>query len=345
MKIQGYLRESIHGMKTLVFTSLIVIALLMACQDSLPEVDEPEVTTSTIPVATATMTPSPTPSPTQAPSATPTPTISPPLSFEGDSAFELLLEQMAFGPRWPGSEGNKAAGDFIISELQQLGWEVEEQVFPFKEIEVRNIIGRKNMGYGPVIIIGAHYDTRKVADRTPGSTEPVPGAVDGASGVAVLLELARVLDLADLHHEIWLAFFDAEDNGDGGIPGFPWIVGSTYMAESLAIMPQAMVLVDMVGDADQQIYYELNSDFALRQELWRIAADLGFGSHFIAEEGKSILDDHIPFLNMGIPAVDIIDIDYLYWHTVEDTADKASPDSLERVGRTLEEWIEKYLSG
>ncbi|MFQ5436952.1 MAG: M28 family peptidase, partial [Anaerolineae bacterium] len=191
-------------------------------------------------------------------------------------------------------------------------------------------------------------DARRLADQTPGAVEaglPVPGAVDGASGVAVLLELARTLDLDAIDREIWLAFFDVEDNGSGGLPGWGWIAGSAYMAQNLAVTPEAMVLVDMIGDADQQLYYEGNSDPALRQHLWGIAAELGFGSAFIPELKYTMIDDHVPFVRQDIPAVDIIDFDYPYWHTVEDTADKASPDSLYRVGRTLEVWLESRLDG
>jgi Zn-dependent M28 family amino/carboxypeptidase len=184
-----------------------------------------------------------------------------------------------------------------------------------------------------------------VADQTSGSDEPVPGAVDGASGVAVLLELARTLDLNNIDREIWLAFFDVEDNGGDGIPGFDWIVGSTHMAGTLEIVPEAMVLVDMIGDADQQLYYEGNSDPELQGHLWDIAAELGFGDFFIPQIRYTMIDDHLPFARLGIPAVDIIDFDYPYWHTVEDTADKASPDSLLRVGRTIEVWLETRLDG
>ncbi len=117
------------------------------------------------------------------------------------------------------------------------------------------------------------------------------------------------------------------------------------MAQNLAVIPEAMVLVDMIGDADQQLYYEGNSNFALRGRLWAIAAELGFGDAFIPQLKYTMIDDHVPFARRGIPAVDIIDFDYPYWHTVEDTADKASPDSLYRVGRTLEVWLENRLDG
>ena len=104
-----------------------------------------------------------------------------------------------------------------------------------------------------------------------------------------------------------------------------------------------MIVVDMVGDADQQLYYEGYSDPMLRETIWRIAADLGYGDTFITEQRHTLLDDHLPFARLGIPAIDIIDFDYPYWHTVEDTIDKASPDSLMRVGRTIETWLENRL--
>lgn len=282
----------------------------------------------------------------QDPAATMAPVEDVDLDFDGQRAYEQLEAQMAFGPRWPGSAGHELVGDYIVEELHALGWEVEEQLFEYMEVEGRNIIGRANVAHEDVYIIGAHYDTRRLADETPGAVEeqlPVPGAVDGASGVAVLLELARTLDLEEVPGAVWLTFFDLEDNGGGGIPDWDWIVGSTYMAENLEMMPEAMVLVDMIGDADQQLFYEGNSDPALRETLWTIAADLGYGDAFIPRLRYTMIDDHVPFARRGIPAVDIIDFDYPYWHTVEDTADKASADSLERVGRTIEVWLESEL--
>lgn len=151
-----------------------------------------------------------------------------------------------------------------------------------------------------------------------------------------------MLDTEATGRRVYLAFFDAEDSGR--LNGWDWIVGSTYMAahwgEGGEPPLSAMVLVDMVGDADQQIYYEQYSDPALRETLWTIADNLGYGERFIPEEKYAILDDHIPFLRMGIPAVNIIDFDYPYWHTTQDTPDKVSPESLEAVGRTVESWLE-----
>ena len=155
----------------------------------------------------------------------------------------------------------------------------------------------------------------------------------------MLLEIARSLDRSRVHNEIWLAFFDAEDNGE--LDGWDWIVGSTYMAQHLTVKPQSMILVDMVGDADQNIYMDSNSDGQLSAQIWAQAAQLGYVQYFVPVLRYAMLDDHTPFAQAGIPAVDIIDFDYPYWHTVADTADKVSPVSLERVGRTLEAYLEK----
>jgi len=260
-------------------------------------------------------------------------------TFDGERAYRDVLEQVEFGPRITGTEGNRKCAEYIAEQLRQAGWSVESQNFTYRGVHVRNVIGRANVGKGPIIILGAHYDTRSWADQDPiHSRDPVPGANDGASGVAVLLELARAVNLSKVHHEIWLAFFDAED--DGGIEGWDWIVGSTYMAKSLSVQPQAMILVDMIGDSDQVIYFDGNSDPMLSQKVWAIAAQLGYGDHFIPRVKYTMIDDHVPFAQRGIPSIDIIDFDYPYWHTVADTADKVSPDSLERVGQTLQVFLE-----
>ncbi len=264
---------------------------------------------------------------------------SPEIQFSGEEALIHVEAQMAFGPRPAGSDANRKTGDYILAELRQLGWQTETQDFTYLNTSVRNIIGKKNVGLGPVVIIGAHYDTRLHADQDSANPlAPVPGANDGASGAAVLLELARALDSAKLKNEVWLAFFDAEDNGR--IQGWEWIVGSRRLADSLTVTPQAVILADMIGDADQQIYYEENSDSALSAQLFEIAAGLGYGEQFIPQSKYAIYDDHIPFRELGIPAVDLIDFDYPHWHTTADTTDKVSAASLERVGRVIEVYLE-----
>ncbi len=284
---------------------------------------------------------------TTAPTSTPTPTLSPtpsptpqPRTFQGDLAYNWVVRQTDLGYRITGTETNLKAGDMYIEALQALGWETREQTFTYKETPVRNILAWH--GEGPAVLIGAHYDTRRAADEEDPSV-PVLGANDGASGVAVLLELARALDWDQVDNRVYLAFFDAEDNGR--LDGWDWIVGSTYMAQHWgdAGEPEltAMVLADMIGDADQQIYYEGNSDPALSQTLWNIAADLGYEERFIPQRKYTMIDDHVPFKRLGVPAVDIIDFDYPYWHTTQDTPDKVSSESLEAVGRTIEVWLEE----
>jgi Zn-dependent M28 family amino/carboxypeptidase len=252
-------------------------------------------------------------------------------------AFQYAARQMDFGDRPTGSVAIQATGDYIIAQLEEMGWETEEQIFEYKDTPVRNIIGRA--GQGPIVILGAHYDTRRRADRDrQNPSAPVPGANDGASGVAVLLELARTLDQDSLTNQVWLAFFDAEDNGN--LDGWEWIVGSSYMAQHLTITPEYVIIVDMIGDADQQIYRERNSDPELSDKIWGLAEELGYGDQFINSIKHSMIDDHTPFIQRGIVAVDLIDFDYPYWHTTADTLDKISPLCLERVGRVLETLLE-----
>jgi hypothetical protein len=258
--------------------------------------------------------------------------------FDTQRAFADLAYQVDLGPRLPGSEAHAAAVDWMAASLRDSGWQVEIQETTRMGQPVRNVIAKWGTGE-PWIILGAHYDTRLEADHDPDlalRTQPVMGANDGASGVAVLLELARALP-ADYSGTVWLVMFDVEDNGN--IEGWDWILGSRSFAESLSEHPDAVVIVDMVGDADLQLYLEANSDEMLRGQIWDQAAALGYGDIFINEEKHSMLDDHTPFLELGIPAVDIIDFDYPYWHTTQDTLDKVSAESLQAVGDTLLAWL------
>ncbi len=203
---------------------------------------------------------------------------------------------------------------------------------------IRNIIGKQGEGKSPWIIIGAHYDSRMKADRdpTPENREtPVPAANDGASGVAVLLELARVLP-KNLDKQVWLLFIDAEDQGS--LPGWDWILGSRAFAETLTTSPDSVVIIDMIGDASLNIPKKCRPVQDLVNEIWEIAAQRGH-SQFLNQNGYTMLDDHTPFRQKGIRAIDIIDFDYPYWHTTEDTPDKVSPESLYAVGDTLLHWL------
>lgn len=257
--------------------------------------------------------------------------------FSGLRAYADVQAQVAMGPRTPGSEGHAQIQEWMREELESAGWQVEVQESEALGHPIINLLAKKN-DESPQIILGAHYDSRMFADNDPdpaNHTQPVPGANDGASGVAVLLELARTLPPDTVN--VWLVFFDAEDNGR--IEGWDWILGSREFVRNNVVQPRAVVIVDMIGDADLNIYKEHNSNPELTDEIWSVASSLGYGNTFIPEYKFSMLDDHTPFLEAGIPAVDVIDFDYPYWHTVEDTPDKVSAESLEVVGKTLWTWI------
>jgi Zn-dependent M28 family amino/carboxypeptidase len=260
------------------------------------------------------------------------------VGFNSERAYQDVIHQLSLGPRIPGTSGHEEIIDWITIELQTEGWEVQEQFSRINDQTIRNLVASRGNA-DPYILIGAHYDTRIYADQDPDTNlkeEPVPGANDGGSGVAVLLELARVLP-TELPVSVKLVFFDAEDNG--GIGEWDWILGSRAFVRDADQLPESVVIVDMVGDAQLEIYYERNSDPALREEIWKEAEALGFSEQFIPVEKHSMLDDHTPFLEVGIPAVDIIDFDYPYWHTTGDTIDKVSPESLQAVGETLYYWL------
>ncbi len=277
-----------------------------------------------------------------------TPVLGQTLLFSGTMAYEHVLSQMRFGPRVPGSESITRAADYISDRLKASGMLVTVQDFQYqnlllgKELPGRNIVGTFGKGE-KAVVIGAHYDSRPLADgpNSSNKTKPVPGANDGASGVAIQLELARILASLSPNRRIVLVFFDAEDSGSStSLNG--WIIGSTQFVESLSTQERRMidfaVVVDMVGDADLNIYREGNSEKSVVDRIWREAARLGY-RQFINASRYTILDDHLPFLSAGIPAADIIDFDYPYWHTPNDTEDKVSPQSLEAVGRTLESML------
>lgn len=262
------------------------------------------------------------------------------VSFDSIHAYADVQTQVAFGPRIPGTKGHDQTREWIRAELESAGWVAEIQQTERLGHPIYNIIAKRN-AEPPQIILGAHYDTRMIADHDPDpakQSEPVPGANDGASGVSVLLELAR--SLPDNTVPVWLVFFDTEDNGR--IEGWDWILGSRAFVEEIPVQPRAVVIVDMIGDADLNIYLEQNSNVAIRTEIWSTAEKLGYSKQFINQEKFSMEDDHTPFLEAGIPAVDLIDFDYPYWHTTQDTPDKVSAESLKAVGDTLLNWIIGY---
>lgn len=262
--------------------------------------------------------------------------VAPSPRFDGQRAFADVERQVALGPRTPGSAAHVQILEWLQDELQKAGWQVKVQEGVYDRQPIRNLIAFRTPT--PRWLLGAHYDSRLVADRDPDPTrriQPVPGANDGASGVAVLLELARVLP-TDV--PVWLVFFDAEDQGN--LPGWEqWSLGARHFVQEMKIRPEGVIIVDMVGDVDLDLPMEANSDMALRESIWQTAATLGYSKVFRPQIGYAVIDDHIPFLDAGIVAVDIIDLDYAFWHTTDDTPDKVSPDSLAMVGQTLLTWL------
>jgi Zn-dependent M28 family amino/carboxypeptidase len=260
--------------------------------------------------------------------------------FDGQRAYEGVKYQVELGPRTLGSEAHENEEKWIISSLENQKWDVVTQEAEIFGVPIKNIIAKKGTGT-PWIIIASHYDSRLYADqdkKIENQKLPVDGANDGASSVAILLELSRILP-AKTNKQIWLVFFDAED--DGNIPGYDWSLGSQYFVSELSGKPDSVVILDMIGDRDLNIYMERNSSSDLNQEIWGVASELGY-TQFIPTYKYDLIDDHIPFIQAGIRAVDVIDFDYPYWHTTNDTLDKISVDSLKVVGDTILKWLEQY---
>jgi hypothetical protein len=258
--------------------------------------------------------------------------------FDGDQAYQDVEYQVSLGARVPGSSAHEKEVTWIDQELVKAGWQTETQDGQMMGHPYQNIVGKRGSGT-PWIIFGAHYDSRMIADNDPDPAkriQPVPGADDGASGVAVLLELARSIP-ANLHGQVWLVFFDIEDQGN--IPSWDWILGSKAFAANLNGKPDAAVVIDMIGDKNLNIFMEKKSNHELNQEIWNQAAALGYQDEFIPQYKYSMEDDHTPFLQKGILSVDLIDFDYPYWHTTADTSDKVSAGSLKIVGDTLFHWL------
>ncbi len=261
-------------------------------------------------------------------------------TFDWYRAYDDVKYQVGLGPRTPGSQAHAAEVQWLVSQLKQAGWQVEIQQATAMGHPIQNVVAKKGSAAHPWLILGAHYDSRMLADQDPNPanrTQPVPGANDGASGVAVLMEIARVLNLNPAKEQVWLVFIDAEDQGN--IPGWDWILGSQAFVDQLQGAPDAVVVIDMIGDKNLDIYQEKNSNPALNATIWNIAAGLGYQQQFIPKYKFSMEDDHTPFLAKGLTAIDIIDFDYPYYHTIADTADKVSPNSLKIVGDTLLKWI------
>lgn len=260
--------------------------------------------------------------------------------FSGEQALQHIQALLDFGARIPGSTGREKAAAYIETTLQSNDWEVEMQDFEFADVPLQNIIAKKGNGEN-IIILGTHYDTRAVSDQEDDlekQAEPVPGANDGSSGTAVLLELSRVLTIPQ-NAQVWLVFFDGEDQGH--LNDWNWSIGADYFVYHLQTVPDKVVIIDMIGDEDLNIYQEKNSNEDLVSEIWNTAADLDYQSYFIPQYKYTMIDDHLPFVNAEYSAALVIDFDYPYWHTTNDTLEHVSSQSLQIVGDVILKWVEE----
>lgn len=263
--------------------------------------------------------------------------------FDPDRAFSFLEKQCAFGPRNPGSEGHKQCRKYLVDQLRADAGGVVEQPFLFTDPRTSRTHTLTNIiaSFGQQkerILLCAHWDTRPVADHDPDPAnrdKPITGANDGASGVAVLLAIAEILKINPPDKGVDIILFDGEDSGIDRQEE-SWCQGSRFFARNKqpGYRPEYGLLLDMIGERDLMIPVEQNSQTyapSLVDRVWSKAGSLGLEA-FSRSRGFAITDDHLELIRVGIPTVDIIDYDYPYWHTVEDTPDKCSPQSLGIVG-------------
>ncbi|MBK9318833.1 MAG: M28 family peptidase [Bacteroidetes bacterium] len=290
---------------------------------------------------------------------TPVVTVKAP-SFHADSAFSFVKQQVDFGPRVPNSVGHVNCGSWLISKMKAYADTVIEQSFKVrafdgKILNSRNIIASFHPDLGNRILLCAHWDTRPFADQDDDrENEAIDGANDGASGVGVLIEVARQLSAANPALGVDIIFFDAEDYGqpdDSDLPRMEdsYCLGSQYWAKNLHTrnyQARYGILLDMVGAQNAKFTQEGTSmQYApeIVEKVWKIAAASGFSDYFINERTKGIIDDHF-YINRlaGIKCVDVIHYEFsspsnfwTHWHTHDDTIDKIDKNSLKAVGQTL----------
>ncbi len=273
--------------------------------------------------------------------------------FNKERAYKYLVYQCDLGPRTPGSKNIEKLRQYIKNISDDNGLRYIRQDFVFKDtvrkknLKLSNLIVSYNVDSQRRIFFAAHYDTRFWADLDPepkNRNKPIDGANDGASGVAVLLELMNIINEIEPSYGVDFIFLDGEDYGTDDYPEM-FCLGSKYFVQNYPISDYVFgIVLDMIGDCDNQYFFEGYSDYyapELNQIIFQIAQNLGISS-FIPEVKHTILDDHLFFNRAGIKTIDIIDFDYPYWHTLEDTKDKCCANSLNDIGIVLETFLKQF---
>lgn len=277
-------------------------------------------------------------------------------AFDADQAWAHLLRQVEFGPRVPNRPGHAACRTYLLDTLRPLADAVATQDFSRRlggrRLQMSNVVARWRaadpaLPFRRGVLLCAHWDTRPTADYESTRARrklPIPGANDGASGVAVLLELARIFNETPPPVPVMMVFFDGEDYGPGLNRMF---LGARHFAAHLPKdVPRRGVLLDMIGDRSLSIPQEQNSRRhapEVLREVYAVAARLGYQSQFPTVRGPNIQDDHLPLIKRGLKVIDLIDFSYgpghSWWHTLADTPDKCSATSLGVVGNVMAEWV------
>ncbi|NPA35256.1 MAG: M28 family peptidase [Chlorobi bacterium] len=282
--------------------------------------------------------------------------------FNADSAYSYVDKQVAFGPRVPDTKPHSECAEYLTNELKRFGADVIVQDAPVtayngKTLNAKNIIGQYNPEKNNRVLLFAHWDSRPFADHDPDPAKrntPILGANDGASGVGILLEIARQINKAGINIGVDIIFFDAEDYGTPDHLNLPykpdtWCLGTQYWCRhphKENYTARWGILLDMVGAPNAVFYKELYSkQYApeLLDRVWNTAADLGYLSFFSFEDGGQIIDDHV-YVNklMNIPSIDIIQHEPMsdtnfneYWHTHKDDMSNIDRTTLKAVGQTV----------
>ncbi|MBD3338055.1 MAG: M28 family peptidase [Candidatus Lokiarchaeota archaeon] len=283
------------------------------------------------------------------------------LKFDGEESYKHVRKQVNLGYRIPGTNDSRECVEYFISEFQEIDQNFSYFIHKFEvqSVDCQNVLFKLNEEKDNIVILGAHYDSRAKATKDPNSPDrPVPGANDGASGSAVLLELARSFykRKSKLECELWFLFFDAEDQGKDeggyGIKDWDWCEGSNEFVKDLEDFINfdkedidCMILLDMVGGKGLQFIDEQNSASSLLTEIFEIGRKLGYMNAFPTfPYVASITDDHIPFIRENIPSADLIinfehNYEWPHHHTIYDNIDNISEKSLDITGRTIEQFI------